>query len=77
MYAPGGFFGTEDVSGFASVFLIYGGDRDAQVVTLQKLAAIEPDSPSGQGAANWLRSQGLQVETLSSLARSSDPSPLS
>ena len=61
MFAPGAFFGTNDVSGFASVFVIYEGNRKAQIGTLRQLAASEPDSPSGLGAARWPTSQGLRL----------------
>lgn len=61
MQAPGAFFGTNDVSGFASVFVIYDGNRKAQIGTLRQLVASEPDSPSGLGASRWLASQGIAV----------------
>lgn len=57
MYAPGAFFGTNDVSGFVSVFMIYEGNREAQIATLRQLIASEPDSPSGKAAANWFTLQ--------------------
>jgi hypothetical protein len=61
MQAPGSFFGTNDVSGFASVFVLYEGNRKAQIGTLRQLMASEPDSHSGLGAARWLASQGITV----------------
>jgi hypothetical protein len=59
MQAPAAFFGTNDVSGFVSVFVIYEGKCKAQIDTLQQLVKSEPTSPSGLGAARWLESQNI------------------